>query len=48
MEFTVIGDAVNVTWKLQELTKELGANLTLARTSMRWLSRNSNFGHWAE
>jgi adenylate cyclase len=27
MEFTVIGDAVNVTWKLQELTKELGCEL---------------------
>ena len=31
MEFTVIGDAVNVTWKLQELTKELGANLIVGK-----------------
>jgi adenylate cyclase len=29
MEFTVIGDAVNVTWKMQELTKELGHELVV-------------------
>ncbi|MDQ2866928.1 MAG: adenylate/guanylate cyclase domain-containing protein [Verrucomicrobiota bacterium] len=27
MEFTVIGEAVNLTWRLQELTKDLGADL---------------------
>lgn len=31
MEFTVIGDAVNVTWKLQELTKHLGAGLIVGK-----------------
>jgi adenylate cyclase len=29
MEFTVIGDAVNVSWKLQELTKDLGCDLAV-------------------
>ncbi len=31
MEFTVIGDAVNLTWKLQELTKDLGAELIVSK-----------------
>ncbi|HSH40191.1 MAG TPA: adenylate/guanylate cyclase domain-containing protein, partial [Chthoniobacterales bacterium] len=30
MEFTVIGEAVNVTWKLQELTKQLGSDLLVS------------------
>lgn len=30
MEFTVIGDAVNITWKLQELTKELGCDFIVS------------------
>ena len=30
MEFTVIGDAVNVTWKLQELTKDRSCDLLVA------------------
>ncbi len=32
MEFTVIGDVVNVTWKLQELTKKAGADLIISRS----------------
>ncbi|HXA09876.1 MAG TPA: adenylate/guanylate cyclase domain-containing protein [Chthoniobacterales bacterium] len=32
MEFTVIGDAVNVTWKMQELTKRVGAELIVSKT----------------
>lgn len=31
MEFTVIGDAVNVTWKLQELTKKHGCDLIVSQ-----------------
>jgi adenylate cyclase len=34
MEFTVIGDAVNVSWKLQELTKDLGADLVVGESVM--------------
>ena len=30
MEFTVIGDAVNISWKLQELTKQLGTQLVVS------------------
>jgi len=30
MEFTAIGDAVNVTWKLQELTKQLGCDFIVS------------------
>ena len=30
MEFTVIGDAVNITWKLQELTKQVGSSLVVS------------------
>jgi adenylate cyclase len=32
MEFTVIGDAVNVSWKLQELTKQVGADLVVSES----------------
>ncbi len=35
MEFTVIGDAVNVSWKLQELTKDLDADLIVGENVMR-------------
>lgn len=31
MEFTVIGDAVNISWKLQELTKDLGCDLAVTQ-----------------
>jgi adenylate cyclase len=31
MEFTVIGDAVNITWKLQELTKEIGYDFIISK-----------------
>ncbi|MEY2562332.1 MAG: adenylate cyclase [Verrucomicrobiota bacterium] len=34
MEFTVIGDAVNISWKLQELTKELDAELIVGENVM--------------
>jgi len=34
MEFTVIGDAVNVSWRLQELTKELEAELIVGENVM--------------
>jgi adenylate cyclase len=32
MEFTVIGDAVNVSWKLQELTKQVDATVVVSKT----------------
>jgi len=32
MEFTVIGDAVNVTWRMQELTKRVGAEPVVSKT----------------
>jgi adenylate cyclase len=32
MEFTVIGDAVNVTWKMQELTKKVSAELVVSKS----------------
>lgn len=31
MEFTVIGDAVNVTWKMQELTKKVGTEFVVSK-----------------
>jgi len=34
MEFTVIGDAVNVSWKLQELTKDYGSEIILGENVM--------------
>ncbi len=32
MEFTVIGDAVNVSWKLQELTKQVGSEIIVSNS----------------
>lgn len=32
MEFTVIGDAVNISWKLQELTKKVSSKLLVSRS----------------
>jgi adenylate cyclase len=32
MEYTVIGDAVNTSWRLQELTKDIGRNLIFGET----------------
>ncbi len=32
MEFTVIGDAVNVSWRLQELTKQVDCELVVSRS----------------
>jgi adenylate cyclase len=32
MEFTVIGDAVNVSWKLQELTKQVNTDLLVSKS----------------
>jgi len=32
MEFTVIGDAVNITWKMQELTKKVSVDLVVSKT----------------
>ena len=31
MEFTVIGDAVNITWKMQELTKKVSVDLVVSK-----------------
>lgn len=35
MEFTVIGDAVNISWRLQELNKKLGADLLVSDSVAR-------------
>ncbi len=31
MEFTVVGDVVNISWKLQELTKQFGADIIVSK-----------------
>lgn len=35
MEFTVIGEAVNVSWKLQELTKKFDCDFIVSETVQR-------------
>ena len=37
MEFTVIGDAVNISWRLQELTKRLGSDLIVSKNVCSFL-----------
>jgi adenylate cyclase len=43
MEFTVIGDAVNVTWKLQELTKEIGCDFVVSQQVRALVTERSDF-----
>jgi adenylate cyclase len=43
MEFTVIGDAVNVTWKLQELTKEIDSELIVSKSVQSLLREHFDF-----
>jgi adenylate cyclase len=43
MEFTVIGDAVNVSWKLQELTKEIGYDFIVSEQVRSLLTERTDF-----
>ncbi|MFN2476909.1 MAG: CHASE2 domain-containing protein [Chthoniobacterales bacterium] len=43
MEFTVIGDPVNVTWKLQEATKQIGSQLVVSRAVQCLLREHFDF-----
>jgi adenylate cyclase len=43
MEFTVIGDPVNVTWKLQEATKQIGSQLVVSRALQCLLHEHFDF-----
>ena len=38
MEFTVIGDAVNVAWRLQERTKEYPGEIVIGDTVTAWIA----------
>ena len=38
MEFTVIGDAVNVAWRLQERTKEHAGEIVIGDTVTAWIA----------
>ncbi|HEX8312855.1 MAG TPA: adenylate/guanylate cyclase domain-containing protein, partial [Chthoniobacteraceae bacterium] len=40
MEYTVIGDAVNLTWRLQELTKRLPFALLVGKTAASFISEH--------
>jgi adenylate cyclase len=42
MEFTVIGDAVNVTWKLQEMTKEISCPFILSKQVQALVNEHFN------
>ncbi len=43
MEFTVIGDAVNVSWRLQELTKEMGYAFIVSEQVRSLLPNETDF-----
>ena len=43
MEFTVIGDAVNISWKLQELTKEIGCDFIVSEQIRSLVTERSDF-----
>lgn len=43
MEFTVIGEAVNVTWKLQELTKEVGCDFIVSEQVRSLVTDRTDF-----
>jgi adenylate cyclase len=43
MEFTVIGDVVNVSWRLQELTKEIGCDFIVSEQVRSLLTDQTEF-----
>ncbi len=48
MEFTVIGDVVNICWKLQELTKELGVDLIVTKNVSVLLVEHFELQHFGQ